>query len=128
MADASTEITVDASPDATWAVIRDFHGLASWMPGIDELVSEGDDRVLSMMGMSVRERLVKLDDAKRALTYTIVEGAPVASHEATLTVSADGTGSKVVWDVTVTPDEMAPMFEQIYAQGLVPLKAKAEAG
>ena len=127
MADARTEITVNASPDATWAVVRDFHGLASWMPGIDELVSDGDDRVLSMMGMSVRERLVNLDEDAKALTYTIVEGAPVDSHEATLTVSADGNGSKVVWDVSVTPDEMAPMFEGIYAQALVPLKAKAEA-
>jgi mxaD protein len=127
MADASTEITVNATPDATWAVIRDFHGLADWMPGIDELVSDGDDRVLSMMGMSIRERLVKLDEPGKALTYTIIEGAPVESHEATLTVSPDGDGSKVVWDVSVTPDEMAPMFEGIYAQALIPLKAKAEA-
>ena len=127
MADASTEIHINASPDATWAVVRDFHGLAGWMPGIDELVSEGDDRVLSMMGMSVRERLVNLDEDKKALTYTNVEGAPIDSHEATLTVSADADGSKVVWDVSVTPDEMAPMFEGIYAQALVPLKAKAEA-
>jgi len=29
--------------------------------------------------------------------------------------------------VSVTPDEMAPMFEGIYTQALVPLKAKAEA-
>ncbi|MGZ4714549.1 MAG: SRPBCC family protein [Acidimicrobiia bacterium] len=128
MADASTEIAVDASPDATWAVVGDFHGLGDWMPGIDEAVAEGDDRVLSMMGMTIRERMTARDDAARSISYTIVEGAPVESHLATLTVSSAGDGSKVVWDVTVTPDEMAPVFAGIYEQALVPLKAKVEQG
>ena len=126
MADASAEIRINASPDATWAVVRDFHGLQGWMPGIDSLVSEGDDRVLAMMGMSIRERLVRRDEDARALTYSIVEGAPVESHEATITVHADGEGSRVTWDVTATPDEMAPMMGGLYQQALVPLKAKVE--
>ncbi len=127
MADARSEITVNASPQTTWAIVRDFHGLDSWMPGIDELKSEGDDRVLSMMGMTIREKLVKCDEDAKALTYSITEGAPVESHEATITVSPDGDGSKVVWDVTCTPDEMAPMLGGMYQQALVPLKEKAEA-
>jgi carbon monoxide dehydrogenase subunit G len=126
MADARSEITVNASPETTWALVRDFHGLDSWMPGIDDLRSEGDDRVLSMMGMTIREHLVKLDEDAKALTYSITEGAPVESHEATITVSPDGDGSKVVWDVSVTPDEMAPMLGGMYQQALVPLKEKAE--
>jgi hypothetical protein len=51
----------------------------------------------------------------------------VESHEATITVSPEGDGSKVIWDVTVTPDEMAPMLGGMYQQALEPLKAKAEA-
>jgi carbon monoxide dehydrogenase subunit G len=126
MADASSEITVNATPETTWAIVRDFHGLDTWMPGIDELKSEGDDRVLSMMGMTIREHLVKLDEDGKSLTYSITEGAPVESHEATITVSADGAGSKVVWDVSVTPDDMAPLLGGMYQQALVPLKEKAE--
>ena len=61
------------------------------MPGIEKSVAEGDDRVLSMMGMTIRERLVKIDEDGKALTYSIVDGAPVESHEATITVHpADG--------------------------------------
>ena len=126
MADATAEITIDASPDATWAVVRDFHGLQAWMPGLDELVSDGDDRVLSMMGMSIRERLVKLDEDAKAISYSIVDGAPVESHLATITVTAVGDGSKVVWDVSATPDEMAGLMGGLYQQALTPLKARVE--
>ena len=51
-------------------------------------MAEGDDRVLSMMGMTIRERLVKMDEDGRSVTYSIVDGAPVESHEATITVHA----------------------------------------
>ena len=86
MATATAELTMSASPDTVWAVVRDFHGLADWMPGIEKSVAEGDDRVLSMMGMTIRERLVKCDEDAKALTYSIIDGAPVESHEATITV------------------------------------------
>jgi carbon monoxide dehydrogenase subunit G len=126
MASATAELTMSSSPDAVWAVVRDYQGLAGWMPGIDESVPEGDDRVLTMMGMTIRERLVKCDDAGKALTYSIVDGAPVESHEATITVhDADGGGSRVTWDVTATPDDMAGLMQGIYQGALEALKAKA---
>lgn len=126
MAHARAEIVVNASPDATWSIVRRFHGLHEWMPGIDDLVAEGDDRVLSMMGMSVRERLVSLDDDARSITYSIVDGVPVESHEATITVTEEGDGCRVVWSVTASPDEMAGLMQGIYQQALDPLKAKVE--
>jgi carbon monoxide dehydrogenase subunit G len=126
MASATAELTMTATPDAVWAVVRDYHGLAGWMPGIDESVADGDDRVLSMMGMTIRERLVKSDDEARALTYSIVDGAPVESHEATITVHPDGDGSRVTWDVTATPDEMAGLMQGMYQQALESLKTRAE--
>jgi len=127
MATATAELTMSASPDAVWAILSDFHGLPNWMPGIDESVADGEDRVLSMMGMTIRERLVKMDDAGKAVTYSIVDGAPVESHEATITVhDADGGGSRVTWDVTATPDDMAGLMQGIYQQGLEALKTKAD--
>ena len=127
MATATAELTMSASPDAVWAVVRDFHGLAGWMPGIEKSVAEGDDRVLSMMGMTIRERLVKCDEDAKALTYSITDGAPVESHEATITVHPDDRGSRVTWDVTATPDEMAGLMQGMYQQALESLKTKAEA-
>jgi carbon monoxide dehydrogenase subunit G len=125
MASATAELTMSSSPDAVWAVVRDYHGLQGWMPGIEKSEADGDDRVLSMMGMTIRERLVKLDEGAKALTYSIVDGAPVESHEATITVHSDGDGSRVTWDVTATPDDMAALMQGLYQGALEALKAKA---
>jgi carbon monoxide dehydrogenase subunit G len=126
MASATAELTMSATPDAVWTIVRDFHGLDTWMPGIDSLESEGDDRVLGMMGMTIRERLVNLDDAAKSITYSIVDGAPVESHEATITVQPADGGSRVTWDVTATPDEMAGLMQGIYQGSLDALKTRAE--
>ena len=112
MASATAELTMSATPDAVWAILRDFHGLPTWMPGIEKSVAEGDDRVLSMMGMTIRERLVKMDEDGKSVSYSIVDGAPVES--------------RVTWDVTATPDDMAGLMQGIYQQGLEALQAKAE--
>jgi carbon monoxide dehydrogenase subunit G len=122
MAKATAERQMKASPDAVWEVVRDFHGLGDWMPGIESSRSDGDDRILSMMGMEVREHLLKLDDPGRSITYSITDGAPVETHEATITVVADGEGSKVIWDVDATPDDMAGLMQGIYQQSLEALK------
>jgi carbon monoxide dehydrogenase subunit G len=124
MAEATAELAMSTSPDKVWETVRDFHGLGNWMPGIDSSRSEGDDRILSMMGMEIREHLVGIDDAKRAITYSITDGAPVESHRATITVHEDGTGSKVTWDVDAKPDEMAGLMQGIYQQSLEALKTQ----
>ena len=126
MAKHTAELEMKAAPDAVWEVVRDFHGLGDWMPGIDASRSEGDDRILSTMGMEVREHLVKLDDPGRAITYAITGGAPVETHEATITVhdapAGSGTGSRVTWDVDATPDDMAGLMQGVYQQSLEALK------
>jgi carbon monoxide dehydrogenase subunit G len=122
MAKATAELTMAASPEAVWEVVRDFHGLGGWMPGIESTRSEGNDRILSMMGMEIREHLVAIDDPGRAITYSITEGAPVESHEAIITVHEDGSGSRVTWDVDATPDEMSGLMQGVYQQSLEALK------
>ena len=52
---------------------------------------EGDNRILDTMGMTITEKLLSRDDAARAITYAIVDGVPVESHEATITVTGAGT-------------------------------------
>jgi carbon monoxide dehydrogenase subunit G len=122
MASGTTEITIDRDPDTVWKVVGDFGGLAAWLPGIESCEVNGDDRVLSMMGMTITETLRSRDDAARALTYGI-SGGPLAleQHEATITVHPSDGGSRVTWEVTVVPDTLLDMFVQTYAQGLAAL-------
>jgi carbon monoxide dehydrogenase subunit G len=127
MASGSTEISIARDPDTVWKTVGDFGGLQSWLPGIETCQLEGDDRVLGMMGMTIRERLLNRDDAKRSITYGIVESPmQLEKHEATVTVAAADGGSLVTWNVEVAPDTLLDVFVQTYAGGLESLKSNVE--
>lgn len=119
----TARITIAKPPAEVWALIGEFGGLDTWMDGVDACVVEGDLRTVDTMGMQIQEKLVGRDADARTITYSIVgEGAPVASHEATISVlEADG-GSEVTWEVTVEPEEATPMFRDIYQGALGGLK------
>jgi hypothetical protein len=53
----------------------------------------------------------------------VVDGVPIESHTATITVEPDGTGSKVTWAYDVAPDEMAPIFGDTYKGALAAVEA-----
>jgi carbon monoxide dehydrogenase subunit G len=124
MAAGAVDVTVDATPDAVWAVVGDFGGVGDFFPGIESFRLEGDDRVIGMFGMEIRERLVSRDDATRTLVYSIVEGVPVESHSATVSVEPAGEGSKVTWAYDVLPDEMAPVFGDTYKGALAAVEGR----
>ena len=123
----TARIDISASTGDVWALVGQFGGLDNWMDGVDACVVDGDLRTVSTMGMQITERLVARDEAARTITYSIEgEGAPVQSHEATISVlEADG-GSEVTWDVTVEPVEAEGMFRDIYQGALDSLKSTAE--
>ncbi len=71
------EIEIAADPSAVWAVVGDFGAIGEMIPGLESFRLEGDDRVIGMFGMEIRERLISRDDDGRALTYSIVDGVPI---------------------------------------------------
>jgi carbon monoxide dehydrogenase subunit G len=122
MAEGSVDVTVDQAPEEVWEKVGDFEGIANFFPGIESFRMEGDDRVIGMFGMEIREHLVSRDEAHRTITYSVVEGVPVDSHRATISVEPAGGGSKVTWAYAVTPDEMAPIFGDTYKSALTSLQ------
>jgi len=126
MAERTAEIDINGSPEAVWALAGDFGGIAGWMPGMESCRVEGENRILETMGMTITEQLVTKDDAARAITYAIIDGVPVESHRATVTVTAAGDGSHVTWVVDAAPEEMADLMHAVYQQSLEALKAAVE--
>jgi carbon monoxide dehydrogenase subunit G len=122
MAEGAVETTLAATPDEVWAKVGQFGSIAELFPAIESFRLEGDDRVIGMFGMEIRERLVARDDETRTLTYSVVAGVPLDSHSATISVEPEGTGSKVTWAYAVTPDEMAPVFGDTYKAALAALE------
>ena len=108
MAEGAVDVAVAAAPDEVWKKVGDFGGIDEYFPGIESCRLEGDDRVIGLFGMEIRERLLARDDVARTLTYSVVDGVPIESHTATISVEPEGDGSRVIWAYNVTPDEMAP--------------------
>ena len=128
MGSATNEIDISRPADDVWAVVRDFGGLAAWMPGIDACRVEGDDRILEMMGMELTETLVRRDDETRTLVYGITKSPmPLERHEATIAVApVDDRSSHVTYTVDVAPDSMTDVMSNAYAGALQALKSRVE--
>ena len=123
MAAGAVDTMIAATPDEVWAKVGDFGGVGVLFPGIESFRLEGDDRIIGMFGMEIRERLLARDEESRVLTYSVVDGVPIESHTATVSVEPDGTGSKVIWAYDVSPDEMAPIFGDTYKGALAALES-----
>jgi len=118
MAAGAVDVLVAAEPDEVWKKVGDFGGVEALFPALDSFRLEGDERIIGMFGMEIRERLLAKDEANRVLTYSVVDGVPLESHTATISVEPEGGQSRVIWAYDVTPDEMAPVFGETYKAAL----------
>lgn len=118
---------IHASPDAVWAMLRDFNGMPEWHPAIaDSTIEEGraPDAVGCVRsfhladGAHLREQLTALSDAERRMRYIILDSPlPVTGYDATievLPVTEDGS-SLVVWkaEFEVAPAEAEATVETV---------------
>ena len=123
MAAGAVDVTIAAAPEEVWAKVGDFAGIDVLFPGLESFRMEGDDRIIGMFGMEIRERLLARDEEARVLTYSVVDGVPIESHTATISVEGHGAGTKVIWAYDVSPDEMAPIFGDTYKGALAALES-----
>jgi carbon monoxide dehydrogenase subunit G len=128
MASGKAEISITRSPDDVWKLVREFGGLAEWMPGIDGCSLDGDVRTLDTMGIQIKEQLRSLDDDARRISYSVVESpmGNLESHLATISVDPEGEGAHLTWTVAVVPDELLPLFQGVYESSVVEIKKRLE--
>jgi len=128
MASAKSEASINRTPNDVWNLVRNFGGLADYMPGVDSCTVDGDVRTVGTMGIEVKEQLRELDDDTRRISYSVIESpmTNMVSHLATIAVDAEGSGTHLTWSVEVEPDELCALFSGIYDQSVVALKEKLE--
>ncbi len=111
-----------ADPDRVWAVVGDFSNPGPYITDLKSIEVEGDDRVLTLPNLKLRETLLERDDAGRRLVYSVVSGLPIDAHRGEITVTASGTGSTVTWAFEVSPDNMEGPLRGVYEGALAALK------
>jgi hypothetical protein len=131
---------LDAPIGRVWQKIRDFNGLADWVPAVaaSEIVGGGDGsrlgsvRALSLAngGGTVKERLLALDDFTCCYSYSIIESPlPIENYVAHIRLKPVTIGARtfVEWvgefDVAGgSAAEMHQLFgEGVYGAGLTQL-------
>lgn len=145
-------IEINAAPDKVWAMISEFCSIQDWHPGITSCASDkgseiGAIRTIELKnGEKIKEKLFKLDAEKKRIQYAmesekgrVIEGFPVATHGATITVSDNGGKSSVEWKgafYRAFPGQQPPpelndeacssAISRLYQDGLNSIKAIAE--
>ena len=130
MATLRKEIAIANGATPVWHALRDFGQVHTRVaPGfLTDLKMDKGDRVLTFFnGMVARERLVTRDDETCRLVYAVIEGQ--ASHyNAAVQIFPEGDGrSRLVWQIDLLPDELAPAIEGLMDQATGIMKKTLEA-
>jgi hypothetical protein len=132
MATASAFIDIPATTDQVWQLIGGFNSLPDWLPFIPQSELSEGGRVRSLQtadGAVVVERLEAFDNAGKTYSYSILQAPfPATDYLATISVEAQGQGSRVTWSgrfspVGVSDEEVVALFTGIYQGGLEALRA-----
>lgn len=122
--------TVPAPADQVWRDLRTFRGVERFLPPIHRSEVDGEGagavRVCTMHdGARLEERLERVDDDRRELEYTILNGPmPLENYRSTMQVLEQGpTSCQVVWactfDALDAPEgELEQSMSDLYAAGL----------
>lgn len=124
-------LTIEASPDAVWAIAGDFGGIAAWTTSVERACMEGDLRYaeLDRGRGTVVERLLRHSDEERCFEYELAEeGAAMRAYRGRFEVRPDGDGALVVWSGEVSGAEgadeerLAAGIEATYRRSLEALR------
>jgi len=149
---ARQSISINAPPQAVWAILGDYNGLPRWLSFIeDSQIVVGTNNEVGAIrlvtrrnGTKVTERLLDYDPRGMRLAYTYIDGAVMASdYFPVLTVKDGGNGTSVVeWSArfrrlaySVDPPPpgqddktLTDLYNGLYKAGLENLKRVVESG
>jgi len=102
---------IEAPPEVVFDTITDHRRYSEYTPiRRAELEREGDTepngkgaiRALHLVGPPMRERVIAYD-RPHLFTYELLSGLPVRDHVGTVTLDAEGAGSRMTYRVETTP-------------------------
>jgi carbon monoxide dehydrogenase subunit G len=128
MASIRREIQVVAAPERVWDALRDVGRIHERLvPGfVTDCRLDGGARVVTFgNGMTVRERIVDIDDAQRRVVWSAV-GEPFTHHNASVQAFAEGDRTRLVWIADLLPNELETQIGAMIDQGMAAMKRTLE--
>ena len=129
MASIHHELLVEVACETAWAMLRKVgepHTL--FAPVLLDSQLDGDTRTVRFAnGMVVHERILDVDDSKRRVAYTVLDGPGMTYHHASMQVVEAGRDRcRFVWITDFLPPDIAGNIEPLITQGSTALKTNLE--
>jgi uncharacterized protein YndB with AHSA1/START domain len=137
MAELRKTVTIDATPDAVWAVLGDLDATDEWLPGTTAARMEGSLRICETAdGAEIREAISDYSAERRTYRFRHLQvPLPIENSSGTFQVEAGPQGrAVVVLEVSfdaVDPGleaEIESMFGGALEQSLESLRRRVETG
>jgi carbon monoxide dehydrogenase subunit G len=123
------EIMIDAPPAKAWDALRDFGAVHTRLvPGfVTACRMDGDARVVTFgNGMTIRERLVGIDEKTRRVAYSAVSELATHHNASAQIVTAGENRTRFIWITDVLPNDAATSIEKMMDQGAAVIKKTLE--
>ena len=109
--EVEVEAWLPAKPDEVWRWLADHEGMPRWLPvrevvrrrdGAPEPDGLGAVRTIKSGGLVFDEEIVEWKPGER-LEYRVTGGAPLRDHRGVVRLTAEGDGTRLVWNVGFRP-------------------------
>jgi len=130
MASILSEVPVEVDAATAWKALRRVgqpHEL--FAPVLTAARLDGDVRMVHFAnGLKIRERILDVDDARRRVAYTVLDGPGMEYHHASMQIVETAPGHCLfVWITDFTPDGIQSTLAPLIEQGSSALKNTLEA-
>ena len=122
MATIRKEVLINVRAEDAWDALRDIGALHTRLvPGfVTDVQMESDARIVTFAnGITVRERIVSVDDLTRRVVWSSTGGALTHHNGAAQVFEEASDCCRFVWIADVLPNDVAPGIEAMMTQGSV---------
>jgi Polyketide cyclase / dehydrase and lipid transport len=122
------ETPIQAPVADAWDALRDWGALHERLaPGfVTDTEVEGEDRLVTFFtGATVRETILDVDDDRRRLAWTIVDG-PYSHHNGVAQMLERSGSTVLVWTTDLLPHAAADRTRELMEHGSAVIKATLE--
>jgi hypothetical protein len=129
MASIHQQVVVEVDSEKAWTALRDVgeaHRL--FAPVLTDSRLDADIRTARFAnGMVLRERILDVDDRRRRVAYSVMDGPGMTYHHASMQIVEAGAGRCLfVWITDFVPQELGGQLAPLIEQGTQALKANLE--
>jgi len=129
MASIHQQVVVEVGAGDAWAALRlvgEPHKL--FAPVLVDGQLEGDIRTVRFAnGMVVRERIIDVDEERRRVAYSVLDGPGMTYHHASMQVVDAGPGRcHFIWITDFLPHDIGSNLAPLIEQGAGALKKNLE--